>query len=212
MANPSTRGSAPDRARPSYLRSGDFKSGHKKHGGRKRGTPNVFLSDLREAILEAACRIGYDGNGKDGFGGYILWIGQYHPKIFYADFLIAWLNLEIAEAERAEDPRQPESTFHDLIGLTATSEVHKPKEPHRPRQGCDFGLTSASKKLKLSGSPVGWTGQPEPVGGLMQLAVENPRAFCRLVIAAFMQLPAKSKPRRSFDGGLVHGRDDVALR
>jgi hypothetical protein len=185
MANPSTRGSAPDRARPSYLRSGDFKSGHKKHGGRKRGTPNVFLSDLREAILEAACRIGYDGNGKDGFGGYILWIGQYHPKIFYADFLIAWLNLEIAEADRAEDPRQSESTFHDLIGLTAISENHKPKEPRRPRQGIedvfrDFGLTSPSKKLKLSGSPVGWTGQPEPVGGLMQLAVENPRAFCRL--------------------------------
>ena len=54
MTNPRKRGSAPDRAQPAYLRPGTFEEGHKKQGGRKRGTPNAFPSDYKKAILEAA--------------------------------------------------------------------------------------------------------------------------------------------------------------
>ena len=71
MTNPFKRGSAPDRARPAYLRPGSFKKGREKRGGRKRGTPNFFSADYKKAILEAAYRIGRDGNGKDGVVGYL---------------------------------------------------------------------------------------------------------------------------------------------
>jgi hypothetical protein len=66
MTNRFMRGSAPSRAQPAYLRPGSFKQGHEKRGGRKRGTPNFFSIDYKKAILEAAYRIGQDGNAKNG--------------------------------------------------------------------------------------------------------------------------------------------------
>jgi hypothetical protein len=74
MRDPLRRGSAPDRAREKHR--GSFKKGHKKLGGRKRGTPNLIAYDLRKALLEAAYRIGYDGNGKDGCVGYFVWVAR----------------------------------------------------------------------------------------------------------------------------------------
>jgi hypothetical protein len=71
MTNPWKRGSAPERARKADQRPGSFKPGHKKLGGRKRGTPNVFSADFRTAIIHAAHGIGSDGNGKDGIVGYV---------------------------------------------------------------------------------------------------------------------------------------------
>ena len=70
MKGPFTRGSAWGRAQPEHLRPGSFKRGHEKRGGRKRGTPNLLSVDYKKAILEAAYRIGYDGNGKNGVCGY----------------------------------------------------------------------------------------------------------------------------------------------
>ena len=49
---------------------GTFKKGHKKLGGRKKGTPNRFNRDLLQAIPQAADQFGSDGKGKDGIDGY----------------------------------------------------------------------------------------------------------------------------------------------
>jgi hypothetical protein len=82
MTNPHKRGSAPDRARDARLRPGSFKNGHRKLGGRKRGTPNTFSPDYKRAILEAAYRVGEDANGKLGIVGYLQWVAIHHPKAF----------------------------------------------------------------------------------------------------------------------------------
>jgi hypothetical protein len=86
MANPFTRGSAWDRARPDYSRTGDFKRGHEKLGGRKPGTKNLFSTEYKMALLEAAYRVGYHGNGKDGVRGYFTWVSERDPGFFYAEF------------------------------------------------------------------------------------------------------------------------------
>ena len=58
MADRLKRGSAPGRARSEDQRPGSFKKGHKKRGGRQRGTPNKFTAEFKKDILEAAHRIG----------------------------------------------------------------------------------------------------------------------------------------------------------
>jgi hypothetical protein len=52
-----------------------FVKGHKKMGGRKKGTPNQLTID---DILEAAARLG----GKDGLVGYLTDLGLDHPRVF----------------------------------------------------------------------------------------------------------------------------------
>jgi hypothetical protein len=81
MSDPFRRGSAPDRARGELQRPGSFKPGHKKLGGRKKGTPNALSADYVSAVLEAAYRVGRDGNGKDGFVGYLRWLFIKCPKV-----------------------------------------------------------------------------------------------------------------------------------
>ena len=51
-------------------RPGTFRKGHKKLGGRQKGTPNRMSSNLIERILQAAEQVGSDGKGKDGIDGY----------------------------------------------------------------------------------------------------------------------------------------------
>ena len=97
MTNPLRRGSAPGREQPDYLRPDSFKPGHEKRGGRKRGTPNAFSADYKRAIIEAAYRVGNDGNGKDGVVGYFEWVGLRYPTIFYTVLLVSLLPLECAE-------------------------------------------------------------------------------------------------------------------
>ena len=58
MADRLKRGSAPGRARSENQRPGSFKKGHKKRGGRQRGTPNKFSSEYKKQIFEAANRVG----------------------------------------------------------------------------------------------------------------------------------------------------------
>jgi hypothetical protein len=100
------RGSAPGRAQPAYLRPGSFKQGHEKRGGRKRGTPNLLSIDYKKAILEAAYRIGQDGNGKNGVVGYLSWVAERHPQIFFTVLLINLPPLENAESDTPEEPRR----------------------------------------------------------------------------------------------------------
>ena len=106
MTNPCKRGGAPGRAQSEDSRSGSFKHGHEKLGGRKRGTPNFFSIDYKRAILEAAYRIGHDGNGKNGVVGYFTWVADHHPRIFAGVLLISLLPIEYAESNMPEPPRR----------------------------------------------------------------------------------------------------------
>jgi len=177
MTNPSRRGSAPNRAQPDYARRGSFGQGHKKLGGRKRGTPNVFSIDYKKAIIEAAWRIGEDGNGKDGIVGYFKWVVVHHTAVFLSPLLINLLKLELAERNTPEGPHRTmeeiNQHFRDYIGLTG-----------RNRAETETGEVGSRSQWD-------WTGQPFPVGSLMQVAVKNPKEFCTLFAAAFLRPPTK---------------------
>lgn len=179
MTNPFKRGSAPGRAQSADRRSGSFKQGHEKRGGRKRGTPNLFSIDYKKALFEAPYRIGQDGNGKNGFVGYFLWICEHHPQIALTISFYIML-LEYAQADTREEtlPTKEEinQEVRDYIGLTG-----KNRATGQPVQ-------------VDSEAPWAWTGQPFLVGSLMQLAVENPKAFCTLLVAAFLK-PHKRRGR-----------------
>ena len=181
MTNTFMRGSAPSRAQPAYLRPGSFKQGHEKRGGRKRGTPNLFSSDYKKVILEAAYRIGEDGNGKNGVAGYLSWVAEYHPQIF-CTLLMNLVTPGNADSDAPEEPHRTieESTqrVRDYIGLTRKD------------------LTKGQTVQVESESPWGWTGQPFPVGSLMQMAVENPKPFCTLLAAAFLRPPTKRRRKQ----------------
>jgi hypothetical protein len=75
-------------------RPGSFKLGHKKLGGRKKGTPNAISADLKKALLQAADRVGSDGNGKDGLGGYFAWLRTREPDFVYVFLLGRMLDFE----------------------------------------------------------------------------------------------------------------------
>jgi len=51
-------------------RPGTFRKGHKKLGGRQKGTPNRYNSNLIDSLLQAAEQVGSDGKGKNGIDGY----------------------------------------------------------------------------------------------------------------------------------------------
>src|SRR5690349_14420958 len=70
MSNPLNRGSSPDRARDASQRPGTFKPGHKKVGGRKKGTPNALSIEYKRAVFAAAYFVGRDGKGADGLVGF----------------------------------------------------------------------------------------------------------------------------------------------
>jgi hypothetical protein len=59
-----TGGSQPARARAAL--GGRYRKGHKKTGGRKKGTPNRLPGEIREAIIAAFTELGADGRGKEG--------------------------------------------------------------------------------------------------------------------------------------------------
>lgn len=174
MTNPFTRGSAPGRGQPAYLRPGSFQNGHEKRGGRKRGTPNAFTIDKR-AIIEAAYRIGEDGNGRHGVCGYLMWVAEYHPRA-YVDLLLNQLSEDsdcVEQDEPCQTTQEVEQSIREYIGL---------KGKNRAKRRTVEGESQATWS---------WTGQPYPVGALMQLAILKPRAFCKLLIAAFLRAPAK---------------------
>jgi hypothetical protein len=153
MTNPFKRGSAPDRAQPADQRSGSFKQGHEKRGGRKRG--------------------------KNGLVGYFSWVAERHPRIFCTTLLTNVLVLENAESDTPEEPcltkEEINEGVRDYIGLTG-----KNRATGQPDQ-------------VESEPPWAWTGQPFPVGSLMQLAVESPKDFCTLIAAAFLRPPTKRR-------------------
>jgi hypothetical protein len=78
-------------------RSGSFEPGHKKRGGRKKGSRNVISPEHKRALLEAAHRVGSDGNGRDGIVGYFTWVAARDPTFFYVDLWSRLLESQIHE-------------------------------------------------------------------------------------------------------------------
>jgi hypothetical protein len=74
-----TRGSQPARANVS---AGRYRKGHKKFGGRKKGVQNVLTRELKEAIINAAVRLGADGKGEGGLEGYLMMLGREEKRTF----------------------------------------------------------------------------------------------------------------------------------
>ena len=101
-----------------------------------------------------------------------------HPQIF-CSLLMNLLPLEIAEGDAPEEPRrtieESNQRVRDYIGLTGKDR------------------TKGQTVQVESQSPWNWTGQPFPVGSLMQNAVENPKTFCTLLAAAFLQPPTRRR-------------------
>jgi hypothetical protein len=146
-------------------------------GGRKRGTPNVFSNGYKKAIIEAAWRIGEDGNGKDGIVGFFRWVAVYHPTVFIGPMASNILLLEIAERNTPEEPHRTteeiDQWIRSYIGLTGKN-----------RAETETGQVGSRSQWD-------WTGQPFPVGPLMQVAVKDPKEFCALIAAAFLRPPTK---------------------
>jgi hypothetical protein len=59
---------------PGHRRS--YRKAHRKYGGRKPGTANRLTQELKDAVIEAAERVGSDLKGKDGLIGYLVRVGK----------------------------------------------------------------------------------------------------------------------------------------
>jgi hypothetical protein len=177
MTNPFNRGSAPGRARDPWQNPGAFEPRHAKTGGRKRGTRNLITPEHRAAVLEAADRVGYDGNGKDGVGGYFKYVGERDPTFFYVEvYPGGCIDLEIHEAAMRVEaaPR-------------GTNELHEKTPSPLVR----------TKKVRRRQAP------DAEVEGLMRLAMEQYKTFFRLFIAAFLTPPKGWRVRARKAGVLL---------
>lgn len=168
-------------------RNTKFKRGHPKRGGRKRGTPNRTRSDLKNAIVEVMDRIGENGAGKGGAPGFVLWMAQYHPKE-YAGLLVRMLQIN----PRLEVPQ----SFSD-DQLRSTDERSQEMRNGAPCSGQrDKATTTNQSSRSEPGAPWEWTGQPAPVGQLMDLAIRTPNKFCKILCDVMLPPPSKRrKPR-----------------
>ena len=180
MKRPSTRGSAPGRARDAYQRPRSFEHGHKKLAGRQRGTPNAFSADYKKAILEAAYRIGFDGNGRDGIVGYFKWLALYHIPAF------AFLLGHILGLEALESMMTP-SQLPTLEQLNERTRDLIEWENANPRpEECAYAQSEASLSAE-------WTGQKFPVSELMNIAVTAPNEFAKLMAGGFLRAAGKRR-------------------
>jgi hypothetical protein len=133
------RGVSPGRARDTLQRSGSFEPGHKKRGGRKKGSRNLISPEHKRALLEAAHRVGSDGNGRNGIVGFFTWVGERDPTFFYVEIWSRLLELEIHEeamsatcepGDRKKQPmtfelgEEPDDDVRELMNLA----IMRPKQ------------------------------------------------------------------------------------
>ena len=207
--------------RPEDERPGTFKKGHKKRGGRQRGTPNIFSAEYKKDILEAAYRVGEDANGKLGIAGYLKWVALHHPKAFCR---LLGSVMELQELE-IEMPEKPSLTIEELdqeirahIGLSSDERTYPgPDEPasatrhtdrtprqterSQPKRSNSKPRTQKQAQPPDPDSPWAWTGKDTPLGPLMHAAITDPVAFCTLLQAALF---SSGQPR----GGASLPRDE----
>jgi hypothetical protein len=186
-----------DEARDAHERSGRFKKHHEKLGGRKRGTPNLLSADYKKHLLEAAYRIGSDGDGKNGVLGYFRWISRYHRRVS-AQLLGRILDLENNPGEM---PNQPCGTteernryFCAYIGLSHPQPNSGPTNAGRADSRRSYAVSmTGHRRGKSSQHDWNWTGRDDEIGDMMRLAVEKPKLFCRLLVQAFLTVPKNTR-------------------
>jgi len=184
MPKNSMRGIAPGRERDANSRRGSFKRHHPKRGGRRKGTANAFSRDYRQAIIEAAYRIGHDGNGKNGLVGYLMWVAVFHPRAFSL-LLGQVVPLEALDRNRLQ-PADPPPTVDQVDERVRAFLEIEGASPQREKYA-DVKYHAQNRTR----SSADWTGQPFPLSTLMQNAVASPIDFCKLLAAAFLRLPRK---------------------
>jgi hypothetical protein len=122
MTNPFNRGSAPGRERHASQRPDSFKPGHKKVGGRKKGTPNAMSVDYKKAVLAAAYFVGRDGKGTDGLVGYFERLLFQCPEV--GCMLLGRMFLHEEDGwppdDRTLSKEQNNNQVRDLIGANKT--------------------------------------------------------------------------------------------
>jgi hypothetical protein len=118
MTNAFNRGTTPGRARDARQRPGSFRSGHKKLGGRKKGTPNV----LSVAVIAAAYFAGRDGKGAGGLIGYFQRLLIECPDVGCMLLERMFLHEEDdwPPAGRILSQEQNDKGVRDLIGVTGS--------------------------------------------------------------------------------------------
>jgi hypothetical protein len=174
VSNPLNRGTAPGRERDASQRPGTFKPGHKKVGGRKKGTPNALSADYKRAVIAAAYFVGRDGKGADGLVGYFQRLLIECPEV--GCMLLARMFL-LEDAWPPDDrpltKEQINAQTRDLIGANKTG----------------------------SGSPEPALTTEWPISDLMRIAVKYPQEFGKL-FAALLPQP-RGRPRRSWCEGMT---------
>jgi len=167
MTNPLNRGTAPGRARDASERPGTFKPGHKKLGGRKKGTPNALSADYKKAIMTAAYFVGRDGMGAEGLVGYCKRLLIECPDVGLMLLSRMFLYDDDWPPEgRTLSKEQTNKGVRETIGANPTG----------------------------SGSPEPALMTQFPVPELMRIAVKYPKIFGRL-FAPMVPVP-RGRPRR----------------
>jgi hypothetical protein len=59
-----------------------FKPGRAKTGGRARGSLNGVVRAFIESLAESLQQSGFDGKGKNGAVGYLVWLSREHPALY----------------------------------------------------------------------------------------------------------------------------------
>ena len=77
---------------------------------RQKGTPNALSPEYRNAVLEAAYRVGIDGNGLGGIVGYCMWIAACYPQVY----ILALIRLLELENSHVADTPRPSPTVDGI--------------------------------------------------------------------------------------------------
>jgi hypothetical protein len=201
MDAPFAPGSTPDEARGAQERSGSFKKDHAKLGGRKRGTPNLLSPDYKKLLLEAAHRIGSDGDGKNGVVGYFRWVARYHPRVYAKQLLGRLVDLDNNLGEMPNEPSRTteelDRSFYAYVGLSSRQPNADPTDAARADSGTGYTVpVPGPLRAKSSQRDWNWTGRDDGTGSMMWLAVEKPNHFCKLLGQAFLSVPKNKRRTR----------------
>ena len=110
-------------------RPGTFRKGHKKLGGRQKGTPNRMSSNLIERILQAAEQVGSDGKGKDGIDGYFQRLAG-RKEGYFVSLLRQAVQKQMPAAEPEDEV--PYATEQDFRQALLDRGVHPTLLPPQP--------------------------------------------------------------------------------
>jgi hypothetical protein len=160
-------------------KSGGFKSGHQKLGGRKRGTPNKSNLFDQRAVLRAAHLVGSDLNGKDGLVGYFKWVAINHPRAFLTPASRIMDLQEGPQSWVARPPQTREQLLWEIEEFLGPDSEDDDKDAHEASPD----------------EPWSWTGRAYPIGLLMHLAVISPAAYFRMLAASLPAARGRSRRR-----------------